>query len=206
MVEPYLRRSPLAHLGLRARAASQTGTAQDAEILLAERPHRCQINLRGNPEDPAFMESVRQATGIDLPRTPNSAARSGELRALWLGPDEWLLIGPPAREADLLRNLRASLAGQHVGLTDVSEARTCILVAGPRARELLARGISLDLHPRQFGPGRCAQTGLAGANIVLEQIDDRPGFEIAVLNSFADHLWRWLERAGEDYRMAVASD
>jgi sarcosine oxidase, subunit gamma len=206
MVEPYLRRSPLAHFGLRARAASQTGTAQDAEILLSERPHRCQINLRGNAADPALLDGVRQATGLDLPQIPNSVSRNGEFRALWLGPNEWLLIGPAGREADLVRSLRTSLAGQHAGVTDVSEARTCILVAGVKARELLARGISLDLHPRMFGTGRCAQTGLAGANIVLEQIDDRPGFEIAVLNSFADHLWRWLERAGADYRVAVASD
>jgi sarcosine oxidase subunit gamma len=206
MVEPYLRRSPLAHLGLRARAASQTGVLQEAEIVLAERPHRCQINLRGNVVDPAFVDAVRQATGLALPQAPNSVARAGELRALWLGPNEWLVIGPAGRETDLSRSLRTSLTGQHAAVTDVSEARSCILVAGPKARELLARGISLDLHPRVFGPGRCAQTGLAGANIFLEQIDDRPGFEISVLNSFTDHLWRWLERAGEDYRIAVASD
>ena len=205
MVEPYLRRSPLAHFGLRARAASQVGTAQEAEILLGERPHRCQINLRGNPVDPAFVDGVRQATGLNLPQASNSVTRGGELRALWLGPNEWLLIGPAGREADLVRSLRASLAGQHAAVTDVSEARTCILVAGPKARELLARGVSLDLHPRVFGPGRCGQTGMAGANVILEQIDERPSFEIAVLNSFADHLWRWLERAGEDYRIAVAA-
>ncbi|MGH6941378.1 sarcosine oxidase subunit gamma, partial [Hypericibacter sp.] len=117
-----------------------------------------------------------------------------------------LVIGPAGRETDLSRGLRTSLTGQHAAVTDVSEARSCILVAGPKARELLARGISVDLHPRVFGPGRCAQTGLAGANIFLEQIDDRPSFEISVLNSFTDHLWRWLESAGEDYRIAVASD
>jgi sarcosine oxidase subunit gamma len=206
MVEPYLRRSPLAHLGLRARAASQTGTAPEAEILLGERPHRCQINLRGNAADPAFADAVRQALGLDLPQAPNSVARGGEIRALWLGPNEWLVVAPAGRETDLVRSLRTSLLGQHAAVTDVSEARTCILVAGPKARELLARGISLDLHPRVFGPGRCGQTGMAGANVILEQIDDRPAFEIAVLNSFADHLWRWLERAGEDYRIAVAGD
>jgi sarcosine oxidase subunit gamma len=206
MVEPYLRRSPLAHLGLRARAASQTGTAPEAEILLGERPHRCQINLRGNAADPAFADAVRQALGLDLPQAPNSVARGGEIRALWLGPNEWLVVAPAGRETDLVRSLRTSLLGQHAAVTDVSEARTCILVAGPKARELLARGISLDLHPRVFGPGRCGQTGMAGANVILEQIDDHPAFEIAVLNSFADHLWRWLERAGEDYRIAVAGD
>lgn len=206
MVEPYLRRSPLAHFGLSARAAAQVAAAQDAELLLGERPHRCQIDLRGDAADAAFLDAVRQAAGLSLPTEPNRVVRGGEVRALWLGPSEWLLVGPAGREGDLARSLRASLAGQHAAVTDVSEARTCILVGGPKARELMAKGCSLDLHPRAFGPGRCAQSGLVGVNIILEQIDERPTFEIAVLNSFADHLWRWLERASTGYKTAILAD
>jgi sarcosine oxidase subunit gamma len=206
MVEPYLRRSPLAHFGLAARAAAQVAAVQDAEILLGERPHRCQINLRGSAADAAFLDAVRQAAGLSLSTEPNRVARGGEIRALWLGPSEWLLVGPAGREADLARSLRSSLAGQHAAVTDVSEARTCIIVAGPKARELLAKSCSLDLHPRAFGPGRCAQSGMVGVNIILEQIDERPTFEIAVLNSFADHLWRWLERASAGFKVAVVGD
>lgn len=209
MVEAYLRQTPLSHLGLPARAAANV--AGSAEVILGEHSHRCQINLRGNPADPAFTSAVRQATGLGLPTTANTVATAGDLAALWLAPDEWLIVGPAdaataGREAALAGTLRVALAGQHVAVTDVSEARTIIAVSGPRARDLLAKGTSIDLHPREFGPGRCAQTGLASTNVILRQIDDRPGYEIHVLDSFADYLWSWLEGGSREYGVAIAAD
>jgi sarcosine oxidase subunit gamma len=91
-------------------------------------------------------------------------------------------------------------------VTDVSEARTTIVVSGPQARDLLAKGTSIDLHPRVFGSGRCAQTGFAGANIILRQTDDTPTFEIIVLDSFAEHLWSWLAGGCREYRVAIGVD
>lgn len=207
MVETYLRQTPLTHLGLPARAAVTPATAG---VILGERPHRCQINLRGNAHDAAFTGAVRQATGLDLPSRANTVETAGSLAALWLAPDEWLLVGPGdaatvGREAALVGTLRVALAGLHVAVTDVSEARTIIAVAGPRARDLLTKGTPLDLHPRVFGPGRCAQTAMASANVILRQIDDRPAYELHVLNSFADYLWTWLEGGCREYGVAIAA-
>lgn len=207
MVEAYLRQTPLTHLGLPARAAAAGATA--AGVTLAERPHRLQVNLRGSAADPGFTSAVRQATGIGLPTIANTVATAGDLAVLWLAPDEWLITGPgdPAtagREAALCGILRVALAGRHAAVTDVSEARTVIAVAGPRARDLLAKGTPIDLHPRVFGPGQCAQTALAASNVTLRQLDDRPSYELHVLNSFADYLWSWLEGASREYGVAVA--
>ena len=201
MVEPYLRRSPLAHRGLAAKAAA---TDAGADIVMAERPHRCQINLRGNPADIKFTDALHGVTGLRLPAEANGFTTAGALACLWLGPDEWLILGPGGGEHDIAARLRAALGEIHAAVTDVSEARTTIAVAGPRARELLAKGTSIDLHPRAFGPGRCVQTGFAGANITLRQTDDTPSFEILVLNSFAEHLWAWLEGGAREYRVAIS--
>jgi sarcosine oxidase subunit gamma len=208
MVESYLRQTPLTHLGLPARAAA---AAAGAGVTLGERPHRRQLNLRGNAVDPGFTSAVRQATGLGLPTRPNTVETSGDLTAIWLAPDEWLLVGPadPAgagREAPLAARLREALVGVHSAVTDVSEARTIIAVAGPRARDLLRKGTPIDLHPRSFGPGQCAQTALAAANVILRQIDDSPAYELFVLNSFADYLWQWLERASREYGLAVTAE
>jgi len=203
MVEPYLRRSPLAHLGLAARAAAARA---GAGIVLGERAHRCQIDLRGDAADPALAQAVAEAAGLTLPIEPNTVAEAGALAALWLGPDEWLIVGPPGREAELAPRLRGALGRVHAAVTDVSEARTTIAVAGPRARDLLAKGTPLDLHPRVFGPRACAQTGLAKVNVILRRTDDRPTFEIYLPKSFADHVWTWLEAAAEEYGVAVAAD
>src|SRR5262249_44365692 len=151
MVEPYLRRSPLAHKGLAARVAEPG----DAGVILGESPHRCQVNLRGNAGDTAFDEAVARTVGAALPLTANRVSSGNGFAILWLGPDEWLVAGAPGRERDLVPALRQALAGQHAAVVDVSEARTVITVAGPRARDMLQKGTTLDLHPRAFEPGHC---------------------------------------------------
>jgi sarcosine oxidase subunit gamma len=88
-------------------------------------------------------------------------------------------------------------------VVDVSDSRAVITLSGPRALDVLAKGCPLDLHPRVFSPGRCAQSLLAKAHVLLHRVDDAPTFEIYVHRSFADYLWTWLEDAAAEYGMAV---
>jgi sarcosine oxidase subunit gamma len=203
MVEAYQRRSALAHFGLNALAGRNPA---GAGVTAGEIAHRAIINIRGNPGDLVFSTSVKVATGADLPLAANTVSAADDLRVLWLGPNEWWVVAPDAKRAELIERLRQSFAGQHTAVTDVSESRTVITLSGPAARDLLARGISLDLHPRAFGPGQCVQTGMAKANVVLHQIDDAPSYEIYVLKSFSDYLWRWIGLVAEDFGLAVRAD
>jgi sarcosine oxidase subunit gamma len=199
MVEPYLRRSPLAHKGLAARI-TEPG---DAGVILGESPYRCQVSVRGNAADTAFDEAVARTVGAALPLTANRVSSGNGFAVLWLGPDEWLITGAPGRERDLVPALRRALAGQHAAVVDLSEARTVITVAGPHGRDMLQKGTTLDLHPRSFEAGHCAQTGLSKANIILHQTDAAPRYDVYVNNSFADYLWSWMERAASEYGCAV---
>jgi sarcosine oxidase, subunit gamma len=200
MVEPYLRRSALAHKSLAARASEPH---PDAGVKLAEIPFRCMINLRGNPTDAAFLGAAQQVLGTGLPTTPNTVNTGGGLTVLWLGPDEWLVVGSPGREGALVKELREALQGQHVSVVDVTEARTVIAASGRHAQDALQKGTPLDLHPKVFRTGACTQTGLSKANVILHRLSGEPRFEIYVTISFADYLWNWLERAADEYGMAV---
>jgi sarcosine oxidase subunit gamma len=203
MVETYQRRSALAHFGLNALASRQS---DGAGITLGESAHRAIINIRGDAHDGAFTSAVKSATGVELPIAANTVAAAGDVRILWLGPNEWWVVGTDARRAGLLDGLRQAFAGQHTNVTDVSESRTVITMTGPASRDVLARGISLDLHPRAFGPGQCAQTSLSRALVLLHQTDNAPSYEIYVLKSFADYLWRWIGLVAEDFGMSVRAD
>jgi sarcosine oxidase subunit gamma len=59
----------------------------------------------------------------------------------------------------------------------------------------LAKGCTLDFHPRVFRPGTCAQSGLAKANVLIRLGDDPDSFDVVVRRSFADYLLRWLRHA-----------
>ena len=76
----------------------------------------------------------------------------------------------------------------------MSANRTVLELAGPRAREVLTKGCSLDLHPRAFGPGRCAQTALARTQVILEAAPRPHGLPASPLvrRSFAAYLAAWL--------------
>jgi len=203
MVEAYQRRTPLTHLGLHARAAKDASMAA-AGVTMREAAHPHLVNIRGDSADPAFATAVKTVTGIDLPLAANTYATQGDLRILWLGPNEWLIMGPDDTRAEAIcASLRQELAGQFAAVVDISHTRTVIEMSGAKARDILVRGISLDLHPSVFKPGQCVQTGLSRANVILAQTDDAPSYDILVLNSFADYLWRWLELVAEDFGLAV---
>ena len=200
MPEDYLRQSALAHLHLEARATDDPG---EASVLMCERAHLGKINLRGDPEPGEFRTAVEGVLGFGLPVEPNTVSAGGGLHLLWLGPDEWLLVAPPGEEAKLLQSLSAVIGEVHAAITDVTDSRAVIGLSGPNVRDVLAKGCSLDLHPRVFGPGRCAQSLLAKASILLHQTDEAPRFDIYVARSYADYLWRWLEDAGTEYGVSV---
>ena len=189
-------RSPLARDA--GRLAAATRTARGA-IRLAELPFLTQLNIRLDAKG-AAADAVGLALGLQLPLEPNTVVRAGELTALWLGPDEWLVVGPPGSQADLAARVREAAGDEPVSVTDVSAQRTTLLVAGPRARDLLAHGCSLDLHPRAFGAGRCAQTTLGRTQVVLVARDEpRAGFWVLVRSSFAGYLADWLLDAATEY-------
>jgi sarcosine oxidase subunit gamma len=180
--------------------------APEAGIVMRQIPLRAMAILRGDSGNPAFLSGVREITGCDLPVEPCRAAMTADDAVLWMGPDEWLVVAPPNVGSDLTQGLRDRLGDSHWAVVEVSDALAMISVGGPRARDLLAKGCTLDLHPRAFGPGHCANTLLSKAQVTLHQIDAAPTFSIYVAHSFAVYLWRWLLDAGLEYGVQVLQD
>jgi len=143
---------------------------------------------RGAPElfPPAF--------GIALPTTPMRAQVEGERSALWLGPDEWLLLAPDADGSAVGTALGDALAGQAVSLVDVGHRQVGLVVTGPRAADLINAGCPLDLDPTAFPIGMCTRTVLAKVEIVLWRTAD-DAFHIEVARSLAPYVVKLLRDA-----------
>jgi sarcosine oxidase subunit gamma len=174
-------------------------------LRLAEVPYLSMVNLRVDPAGPVAGR-IAALLGVELPTEPNTVASSPAWSVLWLGPDEWLVLGPDGAAPDLVELLRGLLAGQRGSAVDLSANRTTIELTGPSAREVLEQGCPLDLHPRVFGPGRCVQTMLARAQVVIwrpasDAADGGPGetFRLLVRGSFAGYLAAWLTDAAGEY-------
>ena len=175
-------------------------------LRLEAQPFRGYLNLRGDPGAAPFLQAVRVASGLSLPLAPNTFTQRSpeagaeetaqdELAVFWLGPDEWLLAVAPGGEQALAARLGEALQGLRHALTDLTGGQISLRLAGPGARDVLAAGCSLDLHPRAFKTGQCAQTLLAKTDALLAMTDAEPVFELILRRSFAEYAVSWLRRS-----------
>jgi sarcosine oxidase, subunit gamma len=153
------------------------------------------LNLRGNPADAAFLAAVEQALGTQPPLAACTTVTLGELRIIWAGPDEWLVVVPQAQEATLAARLRTALAGQHCAVTDVSSGFFLVDLVGPRVRDTLAQGCPMDLHPRAFPAHRAVGTHFYKVGLTLWLTAEPERFQMLVRRSFIDHFWQLIDHA-----------
>jgi sarcosine oxidase, subunit alpha len=177
------RRSPLGK-------ASPAPVVRDEFLRLAEQPFHSQTNLRIQIDRHARTELLRHA-GIRLSVLPNRVTPCASGRALWLGPNEWLLVDHEPGTHHDQRSFQGTVEKLGGVAVDVSSARTVIAVHGRRSRELLARGCSLDLATTTFRPGMCAQTLLARTDVILECLG-ADKFWIFIPTSYARYVAQWL--------------
>ena len=195
MSEPVLK-SPLDALGLSAQARP----ANDAFGVWAnEVPHQGYISLRGSLADAAFQDAAASALGLPLPAKPCTLTRSGDVKALWLSPDEWMIVCPRARLAPLVRGLGQALGGIRSQVVDNSGGYTEIVVQGRNATDVISHASVYDLH--RLGAGRVVGTTFGTSAVYMYREGD--GVVLLVRRSFADYVWRFLVRAAEPYGFGV---
>jgi methylglutamate dehydrogenase subunit D len=152
----------------------------------------------------ALAERVQSLFGMPLPTGPKRAA-AGQVAFIGMGPGQWLAVeqgsaDPQAFAAKLTKDL-AGLAS----VSDQSDARAVIRVSGPAARQALAKGLPVDLHPRAFGPGDAALTQVALIGAHIWQVDEAPTYDIAVFRSLAGSFADWLIAGAAEFGIAAMS-
>lgn len=206
MDEPIPRpRSPLAELFLAAQSAPPDDTAQ---VHVQSVPFVGQVAVRGRPDDPQFRHAFRSVAGLDLPLAPGAVAEGGGFRAIWLGPDHWLIVTAEGEGPALAQRLQPAFAGLFATALDLSGARMRLRLIGPAAADVLAAGCRLDLNPQRFGAGHAAQTQVGNVTAIVHCLAvDPPGeglcYDLYVPRSQVLSFWRWLEHAGRPWRLSV---
>jgi sarcosine oxidase subunit gamma len=160
-------RSPLAH------RAPDLATIEAVEV-----PFLRQVDVRCAETD---------ASRLGFPVEPNTVTGDMVRGALWLGPDEWLVVAAPGDPGVVVDELERLLTNTDRAVVDVSANRAVVELRGAGRLALLASACSLDLDPAGgWVPGVCAQTLLARAQVILQEL---PGAtRLFVRPSFADYI------------------
>ncbi len=190
-----VRISPAAQLREAFTAGSLAGTVE-----LSELPFLTLVGLRADAGSEAGQRLASVTGG--LPAQCGGVVKNGDVSVLWLGPAEFLVVAPTeAHESlggDLIQALQDALADGQGQVVDLSANRTTFELSGPRARAVLEKGCSLDLHPREFKAGTAYSTEIANIPTILWKTGEE-SFRIFPRASFAEFLGRWLLDAMREY-------
>jgi sarcosine oxidase subunit gamma len=146
----------------------------------------------------AAISAMGSAVGLELPRQACRAAEHDSRAALWLGPDEWLLIAADKEHDAIELYLGSVTSVASASAVDVSDRQMGIAVAGIRSAEALNAFMPLDLDPSVFPVGMCTRTIFGKAEIVLWRRGPQ-SFHIEVWRSFAPYVLACLGEALREY-------
>ena len=164
--------------------------AYAAEIQLQS--PRGMLMLRG---EHSARETFSDKLGVGLPTEPNTVSESADTCALWLGPDQWLVMVPDMSEGVLKSSLAKSVTGLHAAVTIVSDHFSVFNLFGPEAAEILVQGCGLDIDPSRFGYGQCGRCAFARTTGILRPLSAEDTYEVIVESSYQHYLDGWFKQA-----------
>jgi methylglutamate dehydrogenase subunit D len=142
--------------------------------------------------------ATKAAYGLVPPPARRTAAGS-PFDLIWAGPGKWLAISQNFMIAESLAKILQGLAA----VSDQSGSYGLLTISGGKARNMFAKGLALDLHPKKFKPGDAALSTIAHINVHIWQTDEVPSFKLAVARSMAASFWAWLVHAGSEFGLNV---
>jgi sarcosine oxidase subunit gamma len=148
----------------------------------------------------ALFNAVNTSFGIALPDGPRRITR-GHVTFVGIGPDQWLASAGGADAVGFAARVRSRI-GPFAAVSDQSDARLVLRVSGPRARDVLAKGVPVDLHPKAFKPGDIACTVVGYINTQIDMLDEAT-YQLAAPRSMAGSFWSWLSASAAEFGYEV---
>lgn len=150
--------------------------------------------------DPGIRAAATAVWGSAFAEDACRAVVQGTRATLWMGPDEYLLLGADAESEPAVEEaLRRALTGMPHSLVNIGHRQFALELSGPHAAVILSGACPLDLHLDEFPIGMCTRTVLAKADIVLWRVRG-DAFHLEVWRSFAGYVSGLLsEIAAECY-------
>src|SRR5205085_5861336 len=126
----------------------------------------------------------------------------GHVTFAGVGPDQWIASADGSDALGFAARVRARI-GPFAAVSDQSDSRLVLRVSGPRVREVLAKGVPVDLHPSAFKPGDIACTVVGYINTQIDMLDDAPTYQLAAARSMAGSFWSWLTVSAAEFGYEV---
>jgi sarcosine oxidase subunit gamma len=172
------------------------GATFDGLVKIEELAGQGMITLRGDLTDKAIVAAVKDVFGVTLPGTRETAF-DGTNGALWMSPDEALLLCPYDEAQAMADDLAAKLADAHALVVNVSDARAVFQLKGRMLREVIAKLAPVDMSPDAFTPGMVRRTRMAQVAAAF-WMDDASTARVVCFRSVAAYMFGILSTSADD--------
>lgn len=159
----------------------------NGEFFVNEKPHVSLCVFRATPDDEELLAAAAAVLGVALPIHSNRFTECVDVRASWLGPDEWMLASQSWSARDIESRLRGALAGRSYSVVDVTSGYTMVQLSGRKVPLVLARGCPLDFSPGAFDKGDCAQSVYFKSPLMISS-DGEGVYDLIIRRSFAEYF------------------
>ncbi|MCR9107420.1 sarcosine oxidase subunit gamma family protein [Marivita sp. XM-24bin2] len=177
-------------------ALALDGASFEGLVKIEELAGQGMVTLRGNLTDKAIVKAVKDVFGVSLPGTRETAFE-GDTGALWMSPDEALLLCAYDAAQAKADDLAAKLAGSHALVVNVSDARAVFQLKGSMLREVIAKLAPVDMSPDVFKPGAVRRTRMAQVAAAF-WMDDASTARVVCFRSVAEYMFNLLSTAADD--------
>lgn len=164
--------------------------AGSANVRLSLAPAASRASIRVAADD---VSALSAALGVTLPQRPKASAVSGDRHALWIGPDEWYVIGADGTDFVAL----AGNAGVLNSAVDISHRNIGIVVSGPGAAMAINSACPHDLTEASFPVGACTRTVFGKMEIILYR-PEADTYRVECWRSFAEYCFGMLAEGAAD--------
>jgi sarcosine oxidase subunit gamma len=151
----------------------------------------------------ALASAVETTFGVALPGGPRRATK-GPVAFAGSGPDQWIASAEGPDAAGFAARLRSRI-GLFAAVSDQSDARLVLRLSGPQVRDVLAKGVPVDLHRQAFKPGDVATTLIAYMGVQIDLLDDSPTYQLTTPRSTAGSFWSWLTASAAEFGYDVTT-
>ena len=164
-------------------------------LVFCEMAHLGKLNMRADKSAGKIIKSI---TGCTFPPAVNKFTTAGERHAVWLGPDEFMIICEAGKDEELASAIHTSFGSLNAAVTNITDALAAFYLKGAAVRQVLAKGCALDLHHSSFTSDDAAQTLLSHAAVTVMALADDE-FIVICRTSFASYLHDWFLDAALEY-------
>ena len=171
------------------------GNINHSDLEIKEVKPIMKLIIRGKTKN--FITAIGKNLNMVLPTEANTSTTAEKLTALWLSPDEWMLISNETVSKDsntyqvedeLIKNISKVKLG---AVTDVSDQFVMLNIKGSKIFDLFATGSPFNFNEFKNKKGSVAQTILSHIDVIIH-LTEINNVNLFVRRSFSEHLHSWL--------------